>query len=114
MFKCFSKLLTAVEVMIMLYLAKCKSCNHLTVSEDILNVKSSLASHLNKSHGGDFIFVVDIPLSDFQDSFTISRIRDAETIRWIRLAMKNNALWDFFRNASRYAEGLPKSQSFSV
>lgn len=106
--------MTAVEGIIMLYLAKCKSCNHLIVSEEILDVKSGVATHLNKSHGGDIIFVVDIPLSDFKDSFTISRIRDAETIGWIKLAMKNNTFYDFFRNARRNAEGLPKSQSFSV
>ena len=98
----------------MLYIVKCKQCNYVIVSENVLNIKSAMAMHLNKSHGSDIDFVADLRLDDFIDDFAITRIRDEETILYLKMAIKTETFWDFYRNGSRYAEGLPKSQVFSV
>jgi hypothetical protein len=58
--------------------------------------KTVMTQHLNKSHNGDYVFSVQIPLADFED-FLISRVRDPEVVATLETVMHNKGFWKAIR-----------------
>jgi len=79
-----------------LYIGQCKSCGFQVHSKDCADFKRLMATHLNTSHGQDYLFIRQIPLKDFED-FTITRIRDAEMIATLLPVFHNRGYWKAIR-----------------
>lgn len=56
-----------------------------------------MAQHLNKSHGGDYVFVSKIPLGDFED-FVISRVKNADLVCMLEAVFGNRGYWKAVRS----------------
>lgn len=82
--------------MAILYVGRCKHCGFQVHSEDLSAFKSLMGSHLNKSHGEDYLFTSEIPLKDFEN-FTIARIRDTEVIATLLSVFRNRGYWKAIR-----------------
>ena len=80
----------------LLYIGKCR-CGFQVHSKDCQEFKSLMAQHLNKSHGGDYVFVSKIPLGDFED-FVISRVRDPELVYTLDAVFGNRGYWKAIRS----------------
>jgi len=88
----------------MLYLAKCRMCNHLLYSSDKQALKHYMASHMIKSHKlGYGIFVSDIPLRDFEH-FLVVAIRSKSEANFIKNLLAQKTFWHFYRNFNRLAD----------
>lgn len=81
----------------MLYIARCKSCNFLMMSIDVLSFKQLIASHMSKSHKLDYGFVAKIPLKDFEE-VNITRVQVSADNMLFREAMKSPRFWKIYRN----------------
>jgi hypothetical protein len=55
-----------------------------------------MATHLNTSHRQDYLFTATIPIKDFED-FTVTRIRDSETIATLLSVFRNRGYWKAIR-----------------
>lgn len=77
----------------MLYLAKCRECAFLTAEKEALPFKQAMASHLADSHEISYDFCCTTRISDFADSFVISRFKDASAEAGILLAMTTKRFW---------------------
>ena len=82
--------------MVILYVGTCKSCGFQVHSKDFTDFKRLMATHLNTSHGQDYLFVASIPLKDFED-FTVVLIRDSETIATLLSVFHNRGYWKAIR-----------------
>jgi len=82
--------------MSILYVGTCKSCGFQVHSEDSADFKTLMATHLNTSHGQDYLFTANIPIKDFED-FTVVRIRDSETIATLLSVFHNRGYWKAIR-----------------
>lgn len=82
--------------MAILYVGQCKSCGFQVHSEDSTEFKRLMATHLNTSHRQDYLFTSKIPIKDFED-FTVTRIRDSETVATLLSVFHNRGYWKAIR-----------------
>jgi len=88
----------------MLYLAKCRMCNHLLHSSDSHLLKQYMASHMTKSHELDYgIFVADIPLREFEH-FLVVTIRNKSEANFLKSLLAQKTFWHYYRNSNRIAD----------
>ena len=89
----------------MLYLAKCKECNHLLFASHSHTLKQRMADHLSVSHNQDYGLVADVPLKDFE-TFTITRVK--HNTEFLKNLLNQKRFWHFYRNLGKLAEARTK------
>ena len=83
----------------MRYIGKCKRCNYVVSQTDVTLFKDAMVGHMEKSHKLDYdiIQISLIPLKDFEEFFTITRIRDSWVAGQLKVAMLSPVFWSAYR-----------------
>jgi hypothetical protein len=83
----------------MRYIGKCKRCNYIVSKTDVTLFKDAMVEHMEKSHKIDYdiIEISSITLKDFEDFFTITRVKDRWIAEQLKIAFLSNVFWKAYR-----------------